>query len=101
MKLCFEKIQENGDATSSYDVTFYREATVDDFCDAVLARSIQQQEQGKIYISEPGDPWHATISEFQYSVMEFFPDYEKYQNKIVKSAWANGRYGAMTYWITL
>lgn len=101
MKLRFEKTQENGDATSNYDVTFYGEATVDDFCDAVLAHSVQQPERGKIYISEPGDPWHATICEYSHSVMEFQNDYFDYKNRKVVSARANGGWGAMDYWLTV
>lgn len=102
MRLHFEKTQENGDATSNYNVTWNEtEITVDDFCDAVLGHSVQQPEWGKIYISEPGDHWHATICEYDRSVMEFQNDYFDYKNKKVVSAWANGGWGAMSYWLTV
>lgn len=101
MKLRFIKTGEHSDATTGYKLEFPEGTTVNDFCDAVLARSLQNNERGEIYLSVPGDPWHATISKFQHSIMEFPLDYDTYRDKIVKSARANGGWGAMTYWITV
>lgn len=103
MRLNFEKTQENGDATSNYNVTWTDlEATVDDICDAVLAHSIQSNDRrGDIYISTLKDAWHAKVCEYSGSIMEFHDGYFEYKNHKVRRIWANGGWGAMTYYLTL
>lgn len=102
MRLNFEKTQENGDATCNYIVTWSElGATVDDICDAVLAHSMQANERGDIYISTSTNCWHAQVCEYQTSVMEFHDAYFDYKDRKVHRIWANGGWGAMSYYLTL
>ena len=101
MKFELVKTQENSDATSNYNIIMPNDTTVEDFCNTVLGRSVQMQEHGSVYISTKEDLWHAVICKYYFSVMEFNTDYQNYKDKIIKSAWANGGYGAMSYWLTL
>lgn len=102
MKLYFNKTQENGDATCNYNVTWSElEATVDDICDAVLAHAIQTRERGDIYVSIPEDRWHGDIADYSNSVMEFHDAYFDFKDRKVRSIWANGGWGAMSYYLTL
>ena len=102
MRLNFEKTQENGDATCNYNVTWSElSATVDDICDAVLAHAVQATERGDIYVSTPSDRWHGHIADYSNSIMEFHDAYFDYKNRKVHSIWANGGWGAMSYYLTL
>ena len=102
MKIKFNKTQENGDATSNYNITWDEmEATVEDICDAVLAHAIQARERGDIYVSMPSDRWHGHIADYSNSIMEFHDAYFDYKNRKVHSIWANGGWGAMSYYLTL
>ena len=102
MRIKFNKTQENGDATSNYNITWGEtEATVDDICDAVLAHAIQAKERGDIYVSIPEDRWHGHIADYSNSTMEFHDAYFDFKNRKVRSIWANGGWGAMSYYLTL
>ena len=102
MRIKFNKTQENGDATSNYDITWDElEATVDDICNAILAHAIQAKERGDIYVSMPGDPWHGHIAEYSNSVMEFHDAYFDFKDRKIYRIWANGGWGVMSYYLTL
>lgn len=100
--LYFEKINKNNRADRNYTVTFSEyEETVSDFCDAVLSRSIQLLEQGRIYISKSQDLWHAAICQYNYSVMEFENAYSDYKDRKIISAKANSGFGTTDYFLTV
>ena len=102
MRIKFNKTQENSDATNDYNVTWDEmEVTVDNICDAVLAHAIQTKERGKIYISIPSDPWYGYVADYFHSVMEFHDAYFDFKHRKVHRIWANGGYGAMSYYLTL
>ena len=102
MRINFEKTQENGDATCNYNVTWSElGATVDDICDAVLAHAIQAKERGDIYVSMPNDRWYGHIANYFNSIMEFHDAYFVFKDRKVHRIWANGGWGAMSYYLTL
>lgn len=95
----FHKTQENGDATSNYNITTSAK-TVREFVYEVIEHAHEKREWGSIFISTSKNIWHARLINYTHSKVDFLNSYSSYCNKPIERVWANGGWGAMTYFIT-
>lgn len=95
----FHKTQENGDATSNYNITTSAN-TVREFVYEVIEYMQKHNEWGSVFISTSESTWHAKLITYSHSKVDFLSDYGRYCNKHIERIWANGGWGAMTYFIT-
>jgi hypothetical protein len=95
----FHKTQENGDATSNYDITTSAN-TVREFVYEVIEYMQKHDEWGSIYVFVSKNSGYITLVDYSRFKVDFSNSYGSYCNKLIKRIWANGGWGAMSYYIT-
>ena len=89
----FIKTQENGDATSNYNVITDKK-TVIEFLYELRKETKINQEWGDVYISP-----YIKIATYKHGYFNFTENLLDYQYHKIKRVWANGGWGLMSYTI--
>ena len=95
----FHKTQENGDATSNYNITTSAK-TVREFVYEVIEYMQEHDEWGSIDVFMPKNSGYITLVDYSRFKVNFSTSYGRYRNNPIERIWANGGWGAMTYFIT-
>jgi hypothetical protein len=95
----FHKTQENGDATSNYNITTSAK-TVREFVHEVIEYMQKHNEWGSIYVFVPENSGYITLVDYSRFKVDFSYSYGSYCNKPIERIWANGGWGLMSYHIT-
>lgn len=95
----FHKTQENGDATSNYNITTPAK-TVREFVYEVIEYMQKHNEWGSIYAFVPEKSGYITLVDYSRFKVDFSYSYGSYCNKPIERIWANGGWGLMSYYIT-
>ena len=95
----FHKTQENGDATSNYNITTSAK-TVREFVYEVIEYMQERDEWGGIYALVSKNSGYITLVDYSRFKVNFLNSYSSYCDKPIERVWANGGWGAMSYYIT-
>lgn len=97
--LRFKSTQYNGDATANYDVVFTPGMTFAGFLNEVLGKD----NWGDIHLCGISEGWPPTVVEYSREHFEVKDQelFHKYLTTPLKSVWANGGWGSMSYFVTL
>ena len=95
----FHKTQENGDATSNYNITTSAN-TVREFVHEVIEYMQKHNEWGSIYAFSSKNSGYITLVDYSRFKVNFLNNYGSYCNKPIGRIWANGGWGTMSYYIT-
>lgn len=95
----FIKTQENGDATSNYNITTSTN-TVREFVYEVIEYMQKHNEWGNIYVFSSKHSGYITLVDYSRFKVNFSNSYGSYSNKLIERIWANGGWSAMSYYIT-
>ena len=95
----FHKTQENGDATSNYNITTSAN-TVREFVYEVIEYMQKHNEWGNIYAFSSKNSGYITLVDYSRFKVNFSNSYSSYCNKPIERIWANGGWGTMSYYIT-
>ena len=95
----YKKTQENGDATSNYNITTSAK-TVKEFVHEVIEYMEKHNEWGSIHVSMGKSTGYITLVNYSRFKIDFLNSYIRYCNKSIDRIWANGGWGLMSYYIT-
>ena len=92
----FIKTQENGDATSNYNIITDKK-TVIEFLYELRKEVKTKQEWGDVHVG-----FYKKIATYERNgAFHFTEDLNEYSNKPIKRVWANGGWGLMSYYIII
>ena len=94
----FHKTQENGDATSNYNITTSAK-TVREFVYEVIEYMQKHNEWGSIDAFASKNSGYITLVDYSRFKVNFSNSYSSYCNKPIERIWANGGWGTMSYYI--